>query len=79
MHADHFHSRQSERLDLYKQYAGKLLEVRRNLWLSSVLLRGFFRLAMPTDAFVRPKCLLRHVKNWPEQVQARRTIEDVYI
>jgi len=27
--AGHFHSRQSERLDLYKHYAGKLIEVRR--------------------------------------------------
>jgi hypothetical protein len=73
--ADHFHSRQSERLDLYKQYAGKLLEVSRiESRLMAILLRTF-RLAMLTDAFVHPMYSRRHVKNWPEQAQARHTTD----
>ena len=39
MQADHFHPRQSERLDLYKQYAGKLLEVRH---IGKLFYHGYF-------------------------------------
>lgn len=79
MHADHFYLRQSERLDLYKQYAGKLLEVRRIENCCITVLLCASRLVMPIDAFVLPTCSQRHVKNWPEQVQARRTTNDAYI
>jgi hypothetical protein len=54
--AGHFHSRQSERLDLYKHYAGKLIEVRRIESCRVTLLICAFSLAMPTDAFVLRVC-----------------------
>ena len=79
MQADHFYSRQSERLDLYKQYAGKLLAVRRIESPRIMVLLHDFRLAMPTDAFVLRMYSQRHVEDWPEQVPVRHTTDDACI